>query len=163
MKRLVLIRHAKSSWKHPDLTDHDRPLNRRGRNNLGPMRQQLRRLGITVEQVFSSSANRALTTAKALAEVLSPGQSVEVSPELYQFDSQPLWHFIQQAPVEFSSLALVGHNPAMEELAERLLQQPITHLPTCAVLELELQINDWQALYPGCAELSSSLSPKQLE
>jgi phosphohistidine phosphatase len=162
MKHLLLIRHAKSSWDDPRLADHDRPLNKRGRHNLGLMAEQLQQRRLRVELLFSSSAKRALTTANALAQVLCPEQAVQVCPELYQFDSQPLWHFIEQAPIELNRIALVGHNPALMELAERLLQQTLTRLPTCAVLELALQIDHWHELYPGCAEALLEISPKRL-
>ena len=126
------------------------------------MADHLLQLGLNVDQLFSSSALRAKLTAEALAKVLCPKLSYQHCPELYQFSSEPLWQFVQDAPVEASSIALVGHNPAMMELAERLLDQELESFPTCAVLELELAINRWQELYRGCASISYSITPKQL-
>lgn len=162
MKRLVLIRHAKSSWKNPTLSDHDRPLNKRGQRNLEQMAPHLNQLGLRVDWVFSSSALRAQLTAEALTRVLCPQHPYQTCPELYQFSVEPLWLFIQNAPVELKSMALVGHNPAMMELAEKLLDLDLENLPTCAVMEMELSINRWQDIYRGCASESYRIVPKQL-
>ncbi|WP_421869050.1 SixA phosphatase family protein [Motiliproteus sp.] len=167
MKQLVLIRHAKSSWKHPQLSDHDRPLNKRGNRNLPLMAEHIRQQGFSVERLVSSSAVRAATTAKALAAPLLqlPEQAAEHALEmeagLYQFDWRPLWHYLKQQPDSLQRLALVGHNPALEELQQQLSGEWLS-LPTCALVVLRLPIDHWHDLQFGCASLVYQARPKEL-
>ena len=168
MKQLVLIRHAKSSWKYPQLSDHDRPLNQRGSRNLPLMAEHIRQQGLVVERLLSSSAVRAASTAAGLAAALlqQPGevaeQALELDAGLYQFDWQPLWHYLKRQPDSLQALALVGHNPALEALQQRLSGEWLS-LPTCAlVVVLQLEIRHWSALHSGCARLLYRTCPKAL-
>ncbi|RDE22481.1 histidine phosphatase family protein [Motiliproteus coralliicola] len=167
MKQLLLIRHAKSSWSNPGVSDHERPLNKRGKRNLPLMAEHIQQQGYVVERLISSNAVRAATTARALAPALlqrpvkAAEQALELEHRLYQFDWQPLWHFLQQQPDTVRKMALVGHNPALEELLQRLCDESHS-LPTCALAVLQLNLNHWQALHPGCAELLYRTSPKAL-
>ncbi|WP_210396533.1 SixA phosphatase family protein [Motiliproteus sediminis] len=151
MKTLVLIRHAKSSWKDASLGDHQRPLNRRGERNRWQMADHLNRLPLRVEQVYSSSATRARLTAEALAPALSD-QPPHYEDELYCFDAASLIHWLRRRSGQVNAIALVGHNPALTELANWLDPEPLENLPTCAVLLLHLPITAWAELDRGRAQ-----------
>ncbi|MEH6470069.1 MAG: histidine phosphatase family protein [Halopseudomonas sp.] len=162
MKRLILIRHAKSSWKQPQLSDHERPLNKRGKRSIELMRQHLAKQPPKLEMLYSSSATRALTTAVGLADAVSIDGQVEIADTLYDFDWQPIWRFLSHQPDALCSLALVGHNPALQQLYQQITLETLDHLPTCGLLELELEIESWDQLAAGCGQLSQSIFPKQL-
>lgn len=162
MKQLLLIRHAKSSWKHPELNDHQRPLNNRGKRSIKLMRQHLEKQHLTIDALYSSDARRALATAEGLAAVIAPAAPVEIADSLYNFDWEPVWQFLTALPEHLHSVALVGHNPALQQLYQQLSFDDLDHLPTCGLLELQLSIENWQQLEPGCAQLSQALFPKQL-
>lgn len=168
MKQLILIRHAKSSWKQPELNDHDRPLNKRGNRNLPLMAEHISKQAIQAERVISSSALRAATTALALAPALlqrstmEAEQEVELEAGLYQFDWRPLWQHLKRQPDGLESLAMVGHNPALEELQQQLSGEWL-RLPTCALAVLELNLTRWEDLQPECARLQFHAIPRELQ
>ena len=165
MKRLILIRHAKSSWKQPWLSDHDRPLNKRGNRSIELMQQQVSDQMINVDQIYSSSACRALSTAQGLQPVLCPEQQSITAAQLYQFNEAPLWQFVNELDDQLSNVALIGHNPALLDFTNELIDDAgdrLHRLPTCGLLQLELAINHWHRLSPGCGQLLYSVSPKQL-
>ncbi len=162
MKQLILIRHAKSSWKRPELGDHERPLNNRGKRSIKLMRRHLEKQPLSIDALYSSGAKRALATAEGLAAVIAPVSPVEIADSLYTFAWEPVWQFLSALPEHLHSVALVGHNPALQQLYQQLSFDDLDKLPTCGLLELELSIDCWQQLEPGCAQLSQALFPKQL-
>jgi phosphohistidine phosphatase len=166
MKQLILIRHAKSSWKQPQLADHDRPLNKRGNRSIERIQRQFGDQTFRVDRLYSSSACRALTTAQRLSPQLSPDADLIVTSELYQFDWQPLWQFVIDLDDRLGSVALVGHNPALLQLYNELIADVLdrlSRLPTCGVLRLELSIERWSQLSSGCAQLTDSVFPKAVQ
>ena len=162
MKQLLLIRHAKSSWADPELSDHQRPLNIRGKRSIELIAKQLKKQHLNVDVLYSSSARRARDTAEGLAVAISADAEVDMVEGLYSFDWQPLWDFLTTLPEHLHSVALIGHNPALLDLFNQLSLDDLEKLPTCGVLELELSIEHWQQLTPGCGQLSQTLFPKQL-
>ncbi|WP_235017359.1 SixA phosphatase family protein [Nitrincola tapanii] len=156
LRQLILVRHAKSSWKDPDLADFDRPLNRRGRQNLPAMCERVLQAGLFPDQLIYSPARRTLLTAQALIGVLDlqPTQS-RAEKSLYECSGQHLLQFLSEQPDSSHSLMLVGHNPGLQELAEILLKERLEAFPTSAVLALQLPLNHW-------AEISSASASIQL-
>lgn len=140
MKQLFLIRHAKSSWTDPSLRDHDRPLNGRGRRQLDLMRGVIHASGAFVGPVFCSTARRARLTLEGLLDNAQPA-SVTFDPALYTFDHQDLLDWLAERDED--RLTLIGHNPALEVLADSLLRPGPGHLPTCAFLAIELNGTSW--------------------
>ncbi len=166
MKQLIVVRHAKSSWKQPQLSDHDRPLNKRGTGSIELIRHWLSDQQIRVDQLYSSSACRALTTAQRLNPSLTHNTEVIETTELYSFDWRSLWQFVSALDQRLDSVALVGHNPAMLELCNELIEEPLDRfdrLPTCSLVQLELSIAHWSQLQPACGQLLCSVFPKQLQ
>ena len=163
MKRLFIIRHAKSSWKQPQLSDHQRHLNKRGKRSIELMAKHLKKQHLNLDALYSSSAKRALATAEGLLAAIAPHSEIEIVDTLYNFDWEPLWQFLSEQPDHLHSLALIGHNPALQDLFHHLSLEDIDNLPTCGLLELELSIEHWHQLAPGCGQLSQALFPKQIK
>jgi phosphohistidine phosphatase len=154
MKRLILLRHAKSDWGDPDLDDIDRPLNQRGEKNAPVIGERLRKLGIKPERIISSPARRARDTARLLAGQLTlPEIDVLLADRIYEADTAALLETVAGIHQELECVMLVGHNPGLTELANLLGRLGIANLPTCAAVGLELEIKNWQKIAPGCGRL----------
>ena len=144
MKTLYLMRHAKSSWDFPELSDHDRPLNKRGRKDAPLMGQQLLSRDVQFNLILTSTAVRALTTATLVAkEVDYDREKMQAVAEIYSADRKDLTKIIQHVPDEVNSLLVVGHNPIISEVANKLSPEAITDMPTAGVVALRFNCNSW--------------------
>lgn len=167
MKRLHLLRHAKSSWNDPTLADHDRPLAPRGRRAAKVMAEHLARKGISPELVVCSPSRRTRQTLKRLAPALRKSAEVRIEPELYAAPAADLLDVLHEVPDEVESVMLIGHNPGIQDLALSLasagpeIQRLRSKFPTAALATLELD-GTWRELAPGSAELASFVKPKEL-
>lgn len=146
MHYLTLVRHAKSSWKHPELADHDRPLNKRGRHDLPLMTARLRGRLPPPDLMLCSTAVRARTTAVAIAEAWRPTPPLERDASIYLADLGTLLEIVGDLDDRFEHVLMVGHNPGFTELANALGDREIENLPTCGVYSLELPLDHWAAL-----------------
>ena len=167
MKRLYLLRHAKSSWDDQTLADHDRPLAPRGRRAAKVMAKHLGRKGISPELVLCSPSTRTRQTLKRLAPGLGKNADVQIEPELYAAPAADLLEVLHEVPDEVESVMLIGHNPGIQDLALSLasagpeIPRLRSKFPTSALATLELN-GTWRELAPGSAELVSFVKPKQL-
>jgi phosphohistidine phosphatase len=150
--RLVLIRHAKSSWAYPGLIDHDRPLSGRGRKAATAVGRHLRQSGLEPDLVLCSSALRACQTLEHLR--FAVGTQVSIERPLYGADAASLLTRIRRIPPGVRSAVLIAHNPGMEDLA-RLLAGADNDLaaadnfPTAAAAEFRYLTQTWAAVGPG--------------
>ena len=119
MKSLHLLRHAKSSWKDPGLNDHDRPLSKRGRQTAKMMAAYLRRAKIAPDLVICSTAMRARQTLDPIAKAKKPPKVV-LEGEIYGGAQRALWEQLWNLPESGKSVLLIGHNPALHDLAREL-------------------------------------------
>ena len=142
MRRLLLIRHAKSSWKYPDLSDHDRPLNKRGQRDVVAMSAHLQTKGKHLDAVFSSSAAR----AKVLADAISTNLQLPLyaSREWYTFSASELLERIRGLPDECLKIAVVTHNPAVTRLSNQLTDAGISNIPTSGMLSMSFDCRSWE-------------------
>ena len=167
MKRLFLLRHAKSSWDDSDLDDHDRPLAPRGESALKLMAEHLRRKSVTPALVLCSSARRTQETFERIAPALGEGVAVQIERGLYGASEQGLLERLQAVDDDVDSLMLIGHNPGVAQLAcslaghGRNLADLRGKYPTGALATLEFS-GRWGDLQPGRAELTDYVTPKQL-
>lgn len=146
MKTLFLIRHAKSSWDDPALTDQDRPLDERGMRDVARMGRRLARRDVKPDLIMSSPALRALSTAEVVARKLGyRRKDIVVSGRLYAGCADELLGAIQALGNKLERVVLVGHNPELTELAHRL-SSGITHMPTCAIAEFRFDAKSWSAV-----------------
>ena len=163
MKTIVLIRHAKSSWKDATLPDLDRPLNRRGRLNAPEMGRRLQEQPVSLKRVFSSPAVRAMETAEWLMPSLglSPAKLEVVTP-LYTFNYEDILAWLRSLDRDADRFALICHNPAITDMVNFLALMQIDKIPTCGIALLQIDVNHWQDLGAGMAELSYFGFPKSV-
>lgn len=163
MLRLVLLRHAKSSWADSRLDDHDRPLSKRGHHDAPRMGERLRARGAKPGLILASSAARARATAELVATALGDGASarVEIVPELYHASARALLAVAAGQDPRIHELMLVAHNPGMTELANRLLPGlDLANLPTSGVVGIDFDTDDWAALETARPRLAYYDYPK---
>jgi phosphohistidine phosphatase len=162
MKTLYLVRHAKSSWKYPSLDDFERPLNKRGRKSAPFMGEILKKLKVTPNLVISSPANRAAMTARIIAAAINyPLENIVYSEAIYEFSEDALIHVINKIDDSVNSSMVVGHNPAINGLANYIGDQPISNIPTCGVCCLDLDIPSWAKIGKNCGKISFFEYPKK--
>lgn len=162
MKTLLLLRHAKSSWKDEKLADHDRPLNKRGKRDAPRMGKLMHEENLVPDLILTSSAIRALSTAELAAEACSFDGEVQVSRDLYAAGPEAFIEELVVLPDEANVVLVVGHNPGMEELLETLTEE-IQGLPTAALAQVELDIDQWADLEEATGRLVNLWLPRNLE
>jgi phosphohistidine phosphatase len=162
VKELYLIRHAKSSWDFPDLTDFERPLNKRGLRDAPFMGMILREKQIAPTLFLSSPAKRALTTAQLFANAMNyPVERIVTEPRIYEASRQTLLGIIQSLPDELESVAVFCHNPAITELANFLADKRVDNVPTCGVFSVSLSSPSWRTLDKDKCIFNFFLYPKK--
>lgn len=162
MKRtLILIRHAKSSWNHSDLSDMQRPLNDRGERDAPFMAQRMAERGIQVDKIISSPAVRAHSTAKAYEAALKfPSNEITVVDNVYEASVAQLMDVINNFNDDLKVVLLFGHNPGFSYLLQYLCGTMV-HMPTNGVATLEVEAESWGHFGTGCATLVDYDFPKK--
>jgi phosphohistidine phosphatase len=145
MKTLLILRHAKSSWKDDMLADHDRPLNRRGKEDAPRMGALLAEEGLIPDVILSSTAKRARSTADTVAESSGYDGEIVYTRDLYHADPESYLYVLRAQPASHESVMVVGHNPGLEELVDVLTGES-QRLPTCALVQVSLPLEGWEAL-----------------
>lgn len=147
MKVLYLLRHAKSSWAQPGLPDKERPLNPRGRRNAPGMAKRLRDKGVRLDQAIASPAQRAWETLGFFTKRLEvPKTKVRVEEALYGATAEIWLRLIRQLDETWQTVMMVGHNPAITDLAHFLGRTDILNVPTCGILECRSPGGRWGSL-----------------
>jgi phosphohistidine phosphatase len=163
MKTLLILRHAKSSWKDDNLPDRERPLNKRGQDDAPKMGALLRKHNLEPDLVLSSPAQRARSTAELVIEESGYEGEAEYREELYSFDAGPYLEALTGLAESIRCVLLVGHNPAMEELVERLTGEYLP-MPTAALAQIELPVEHWSELAsPREGKLVELWRPKEVK
>ncbi|MEF8833998.1 MAG: histidine phosphatase family protein [Halofilum sp. (in: g-proteobacteria)] len=149
MKELLLIRHAKSSWKQ-DLPDRERPLAPRGERAAPEMGRRLARADAVPALMLTSAAVRARSTAALLAgEAGLDPQAVVTEPCLYDADAEAIATLARELDDGLDRVAFVGHNPALHEAVERLCELRPEKLPTAAVVRIRWPVERWRDIDSG--------------
>ena len=149
VKQLILVRHAKSDWGDPVLGDHERPLNKRGQRNAPEMGERFAKREVHPDRIYTSSALRARTTAKIIAETLDyPAEDIEQVEGLYHAGVDTWLEFISGLEDSLSCVMCFGHNPGLTELAHFEFGCELSNIPTCGVLTLDFAADHW-AKVPG--------------
>jgi phosphohistidine phosphatase len=162
MKMLLLLRHAKSSWKHPELADHDRPLNKRGKRDAVSMGRQLEKEDLVPDAILSSPAVRAHETAKAVAKSCGYAGRITLSESLYMSRPEQYPEILCGLSDDLRVVLVVGHNPGIQEYLEILTKQPEA-MPTATVALVNLPIKRWSVLdYKTEGKLVTMWRPKEL-
>ncbi|MEM1263969.1 MAG: histidine phosphatase family protein [Pseudomonadota bacterium] len=161
-KQLYLMRHGKSSWGDPELTDHDRPLNARGERDVPAMALRLKAAGFRPSLIATSSARRTTETAKLLADTLGyPREFLHRERSLYLADSVALRRFVAEQDERFQCLLLCGHNPGMTEFANELVPDLTDNLPTSGVVGVRGVADNWAHFLDAELSLERYDTPKQ--
>jgi phosphohistidine phosphatase len=162
MKTAIILRHAKSSWKQPELPDHDRPLSKRGKRDAPRVGEFLLEKGLTPDLIISSTAKRARKTAEAAAKASGFSGELRLTPALYLAAPEAYIATLRSLPDEYQRVMLVGHNPGLEELMAKLTGRTAS-MPTAAVAYVSFPITHWSELEMGAkAELIHLWTPGDL-
>ena len=142
MKKLTLIRHAKSSWEH-DVIDHERPLNDKGFNDANNLSGYLKNKNIIIDVVLSSDAIRAKTTADIFLKNLKIDASLmQLNHDLYDFSGSNLIKVVKSCNNNVNSLMVFGHNHAITAFVNTFANKFIDNVPTCGVVTIEFEIDN---------------------
>jgi len=145
MKKLYLVRHAKSDWEHKHLRDNERPLNERGLREAPEMAQFiLKNKKLKPDLIISSTANRAYHTALIFANILGYQlDKIIISNKIYEGGVKGIMQLIQSVDNNVSDLILFGHNPDFTTLAEAFSSKQIGEMVTCSVAALSFEVSKW--------------------
>lgn len=164
MKKLYVIRHAKSSWADISLSDFERPLKKRGKKDAPLIGKILNEEEEKPDLILSSSANRAISTAKKIAKELKiDKEKIVKMNKLYAADLDDIIDILSELSNEINVVYIFGHNPELFYLVLFLCDRVIEKLPTCAVAAINLQIEDWSKIRKNCGKLERFLTPKMLK
>lgn len=147
MKVLYLIRHAKSSWDEPSLTDKERPLNTKGKKNALIMGDWLKSQKEKPELFVSSPAKRAFSTATRIAKVLNY-ENLEIKQDegLYFNGTGKILEVVRKTNNKINTLCIFGHNPDITLLANQFEGAPILNVPTSGVLKITFNVGSWKEI-----------------
>ncbi|MBV6404375.1 MAG: histidine phosphatase family protein [Flavobacteriales bacterium] len=160
MRTLLLTRHAKSSWDHPEQRDFDRPLNARGERDAPAMAQRFARRGMPAPLLVSSTARRAWRTAQVFAATLGiPEADIVPVPNAYHADEDTLLDIVQALPDAAPNVMLFGHNPGISTFAHALCRAT-GEMATCHTVCLELDVERWADVGRACGRLLWEDFPK---
>ena len=163
MKRLFLVRHAKSSWEDPSLDDIDRPLNERGKRNAPEMGIRLRKQGIIPDLLISSPAKRALSTAKKISQEIGyPKKNIQIDDRLYHGSSNSMITLIKSIQGKINSIMIFGHNPGFTDFANMLCGINIYNIPTAGIVAIDFSTDDWSEVDFNTGELVFFDYPKKI-
>ncbi|MDB5270824.1 MAG: phosphohistidine phosphatase [Hymenobacter sp.] len=164
MKTLYLLRHAKSSWSFDELSDQERPLNDRGRDDAPLMGQALAKRRICPDVIVSSPAVRAMSTAVLVArEMQYPHDKIVVESGIYGADVDDFLAILRELPASAASALVVGHNPTITETANALSPSSLNEMPTAAVVCLRFECDKWEEMSKVNAEFYFYDYPRNAE
>ena len=171
MKRLALLRHAKSSWDEPGLDDFNRPLNERGWKAAKRMGRELKHRRMRFDLVLASPATRVRETIDGLQEKFEFDGAIRFESQIYAATEGTLLELVRELPDQVSAPLCVGHNPGLEWLIARLTRDDEKGLrnriagkyPTAALAVIELPVKRWRDVQPGSGEVVELILPKELD
>ena len=162
MKILLLLRHAKSSWKDESLSDFDRPLNERGKKAAQAIGRYIRKQKIMPDLVLSSPAVRARETTGIITTTAKLTAEIRYDQRIYEADPLRLVQVVSQIEDNFCSVLLVGHNPGIEALLGSLTGSS-QHMPTAALAKIRLEgVDEWSEISEAKAILELMIKPKDI-
>jgi phosphohistidine phosphatase len=161
MKTLLLLRHAKSSWNQPELNDHDRPLNKRGKKEAPRVGSFLKANDLVPDMILSSTARRAHDTAQAVADESGFEGHIDLYQDLYLSDTACYLDILRRLPDDANRVLVVGHNPDLDELLT-LLTDVTEHMTTAALAQVDLPISRWEEINEAAdGRLQNLWSPRE--
>ncbi|MEA1938840.1 MAG: histidine phosphatase family protein [Pseudomonadota bacterium] len=170
MKKLFILRHAKSSWDDPDIDDHERPLAPRGARAGTLIGRHLKNIGINPDLILCSTAKRARDTLHLVLAQLDSNTDPLYERSLYMCGAQGWIQRLRGVPETFNTVLVVGHNPDLHELAaamavtgdEDAIDSVMTKMPTAGLAEFDLDMDAWSAFPPLAPQLVRFITPRDL-
>lgn len=170
MKHLILMRHAKSSWDHPDLDDHERPLNQRGIAGAQAMADWLKTMGARPDHAIVSDSARTQETWALLSAGLGLSVSTDVSRDYYLASPETMLDAIRQSPTDAATVIVIGHQPGMSTLVQSIADgseptsrsRAFQHFPTAATALIDIPVESWSDVDFGKGVFTRFASPKEL-
>ncbi|HET7847670.1 MAG TPA: histidine phosphatase family protein [Pseudolabrys sp.] len=170
MRRLFLLRHSESERSVPGASDRDRTLTERGRTDARSIGAYMARHGFVPDIVWMSPALRARETWKQAAAAFHPAPPAQAAAPLYDATAHAIFNAIAEAPPQRQSLLIIGHNPALHELAMLLIASGDIearallreNLPTSGLVIIGFSLDDWSKLHPHAGRLEHFVSPKTI-
>ena len=144
MKRVIIVRHAKSSWDDASLPDFERPLNERGKHDAPVMARRLKEKKVEIDAFITSPAKRAQKTASLFAKEF--GQSKDdliLVDALYHAGPEEFYQAVEKAPAKAKTIAIFSHNPGITDFVNTLTETRVDDMPTCAVYAVKAPIKEW--------------------
>ena len=164
MKAVILVRHAEAGPKDLPMPDKDRPLTASGKNGLERLKPALLAQGINMDHVFSSSANRTAQTAAIYAAFYDMCDSISFHDELYHPEAQAIVDFVKRRDDDLHTIAIVGHNPELEEAAHLLWEGRFdATVPTSACICLSFAVERWEDIQENMGKMEYYEFPKKYE
>lgn len=164
MKTIYLIRHAKSDWNNTDITDYNRTLNKRGKNDAPFIGKKLTELNPSIDLIISSPAQRALETVKLLSKELRYDfDKVNFDKSIYNSSYLNLNEITNKIDNNLNSIAIVGHNPGLTNFSNYLTNNYIDNIVTCGIVKIELEIESWMEIVEGIGSKVFYIYPKMYE
>jgi len=163
MKTLYLIRHAKSSWSVPDLSDIERELAKKGLRDINTMGSYLALKNISPDIILSSCALRAEQTSDLLAKKIQSDAPRHYLSELYLASPEAILELVMAQDDDVESMFVVGHNPQLTELANILSDEHISKLPTLGIVAITFDIKEWEELEKSKGNIEFFIYPKQFQ
>ena len=161
MKKLLLLRHAKSSWDDPALRDFERPLNKRGTKDAPRIGKYIAKRKIKPDLVISSPAERARQTTALVAKAAKIKSEVRYDKRIYEASTEQLLGILGEIEDGVNEVLLVGHNYGIEDLVE-LLTGEVHHMPTAALALITLDTDNWESISRRTNRLEWLVKPKEL-
>lgn len=163
MKTLYIVRHAKSSWNFPELSDDERPLLEKGKKRTRKIIDFLQNKEVKLDLIISSHAVRALETARIIGYGLDyPADEILVSRQVYHATADQLFDQFFDLKEEVNNLMLVGHNPTLTYFANKFLDEKIEWLPTSGVVSVSFDTRVWINLPMAKTHTNFIVYPKML-
>jgi len=160
MKRLLILRHAKSSWADSDLSDFDRPLNERGMKAAPFMGSLIAQRGLLPDAIVSSPAKRAKQTATLFRDNSGADLTLTFDDRIYEASPNTLRKVVSETTDELASIMIVGHNPGIEGFIRHLTGNTES-MPTAAIAVIDLEIDSWTDIANESGILVTLIKPKE--
>jgi len=163
MKTLYIVRHAKSSWDYPELSDHERPLLEKGKKRTKLVAGYLLKNNIRIDRIITSHAVRAFETAKIIAaEINYPEDEIRISEDIYFGDADSLFEQLYSLQDTVQSIMMVGHNPTFTYFANYFLKKEIEWLPTSGIVCIKFRTDKWKKLHNAKKTVKFVITPKMM-
>ena len=159
LRKIILLRHAKSSWEDPSLRDFDRPLSKRGMNDIKLMKVYITSLVKEVDEIYSSPS---LRTSQTINQIAPKFSHVKYLDSLYLGNFSNVLTILESIQTQIKTVMIVGHNPCIQETMETLSKNPVEKFPTCAAAVFSLK-NGWSKTAKPIANLEKFIKPRDFK